>query len=360
MQIRCNALAKLPIKVKKWDEKKGTIDYKEHTLHTLLKVRPNPYMTPHDFKWATEFQRLHYGNAFWVMSTRRGNIQAIYLLDSRNVQIIIDNIGLLDEKNAVYYLYSDSKKGQLIYTNENIIHFKNFSLNGLEGTSIRKYLLSVIQNEQQANKVIKSKYDSGLQDPIIVQYMGDFSPEIQQKIRRKFQQLGGTKNAGKVVPIPTDFKVSQLETSLVNNQFFELQGLSTKQIANAFGVKGFQLNDMEKSTYHNIEQQNKAFYSDTLQNVITEYEEEINYKMFSRAEQISGCYAKFNVDSILRSDLDSRTRSYQAGINNGYMTIAEVRAKEDLPFKEGTDQLIIGNGASIPLEQLGKQYIKTT
>ena len=30
--------------------------------------------------------------------------------------------------------------------------------------------------------------------------------------------------------------------------------------------------------------------------------------------------------------------------------------KEKLPYKEGTDKLIIGNGASIPLELLGKQY----
>ena len=53
-----------------------------------------------------------------------------------------------------------------------------------------------------------------------------------------------------------------------------------------------------------------------------------------------------------------RTASYIAGINNGYMTPAEVREKEDLPYIDGTDKLIIGNGASIPLDDLGKQYMK--
>ncbi len=171
--------------------------------------------------------------------------------------------------------------------------------------------------------------------------------------------MGGAKNAGKVVPIPTEFKVEQLETKLVNSQFFQLQGLTTRHIANAFGVKGFQLNDMEKSTYNNIEQQNKAFYSDTLQNSLTTYEQEMNYKLLTTDEQEKkGYYWQFNVDSILRSDLTSRTTSYQAGINTGYMSIAEVRAKENLPYIEGTDQLIIGNGASIPLKDLGKQYMK--
>lgn len=40
------------------------------------------------------------------------------------------------------------------------------------------------------------------------------------------------------------------------------------------------------------------------------------------------------------------------------MTPAEVREKEDLPYIDGTDKLIIGNGASIPLDDLGKQCMK--
>ncbi len=161
-----------------------------------------------------------------------------------------------------------------------------------------------------------------------------------------------------MIPIPTDFKIEQLETKLVNNQFFELQGLTTRQIANAFGVKGFQLNDMEQSTYHNIEQQNRAFYSDTLQNVVISYEQELNYKALTEQQRAQGYYFKFNVDSILRSDTLARYQAHQIGISSGFLKISEARAKENLPFEDGTDKLIIGNGASIPLEELGNQYGK--
>lgn len=358
MQIRCNAIAKLPIKLMQ-ETNVGSIKAVGHPLYYLLKKRPNPFTNAHDFLWATEFQRLEYGNAFWVMDTNnKGQIQALYLLDSTRVQIMVDNTGILDKKNSVYYLYNDNSKGQLLYTSDDIIHFKNFSMDGLKGTSIKKYLAEVVENEQYSNKILKDKYKNGLQDPIIVQYIGDLNEAKQKKIQKKFADMGGAKNAGKVVPIPTDFKVEQLETKLVNSQFFQLQGLTTRHIANAFGVKSFQLNDMEKSTYNNIEQQNKAFYCDTLQNVLTTYEQEMDYKLFPEHEKVSGYYTQFNVDSILRSDLASRTTAYSTGITNGYMTIAEVREKEDLPFIEGTDMLIIGNGASIPLKDLGKQYTK--
>ncbi|MBN7575418.1 phage portal protein [Clostridium sp. 2-1] len=359
MQIRCNAIAKLPIKLMQETEK-GANKAVDHNLYKILKKRPNPFTNAHDFLWATEFQRLEHGNSFWVMGNDiKGNITALYLLDSTRVQIIVDNTGILDKKNAVYYLYSDSKKGELLYTSDNIVHFKNFSMDGLKGTSIKKYISDVIANEQYSNKILKDRYKNGLMDPIIVQYIGDLNDAKQQKIKKKFADMGGAKNAGKVVPIPTDFKVEQLETKLVNSQFFQLQGLTTRHIANAFGVKGFQLNDMEKSTYNNIEQQNKAFYSDTLQNTLTTYEQEMDYKLLTEDEQDKeGYYWQFNVDSILRSDLASRTASYVAGINNSYMTIAEVRKKENLSYIEGTDQLIVGNGASIFLKDLGKQYDK--
>lgn len=357
MLIRCNAIAKLPIKIKQ-DTKEGKIDKTEHPLYHLLKNRPNLFMTPHDLKWATEFYRLHYGNAFWAMGMKKGKINAIYLLDSTAMEIIIDDAGILNKQNMVYYLYSDPKKGQIIYTSDEIVHFKNFPTNGIEGISISKYITDLIQSEKYSTKMLKEKYKSGMMQPIVVEYTGEFDNKKIDLIRKKFQRLGGITNAGKVLPIPAEFKAKELNTSLVNNQFFELQGLNAKQIANTFGVKSFQLNDTGKSTYNNIEQQNKAFYCDTLQNVITEYEEEINYKMFLTEEREKGYYAKFNVDSILRSDLETRAKSYESGINTGYMTIAEVREKEDLPFKEGTDKLIIGNGASIPLEDLGKQYKK--
>lgn len=356
MLIRCNSIAKLPLNLLFKDDKGGTKQATDHSIYNLLKYRPNPFMSTHDFLWATEFQRLEYGNSYWVASSdNTGNITALYLLDSRNVSILVDDIGIMDNINDIYYVYNDLRKGQLIYNANNIIHFKNFAVDGIQGRGIKYYLSDLISNEQYATNVIKNRYETGLQDPLIVEYAGDLSEAKKVSVQNKFMSLGGIKNAGKVVPVPTDFKVSQLETKLVNNQFFELQGITATHIANAFGIKPFQLSNIDKST--DVENQNKAFYSDTLQDVLTLYEQETTYKLLSNKERLN-YFFKFDIDVLLRSNLSSRTASYTAGITNGYMTIAEVREKEDLPFISGTDKLIIGNGASIPLSDLGKQYEK--
>ena len=356
MLIRCNAIAKLPIKVKIKDQNGGSRDMTEHSLYNILHRRPNPFVSPHDFKWATEFQRLHFGNAYWVKDFRGGRFRGLYLLDSTRVDIIVDNAGILGNKNGIYYRYSPEKGKTVYYKESQIVHLKNFATDGIVGHSIRHHLSRLIDNEQYGQNVVAEKNKSGLQDPLIVTYTGDFDQAKIKKIQKRFASMGGPKNAGKVIPIPVDFKVQQLETKLVNSQFFELSTLTTRQIANAFGVKSFQLNDLEKSTYNNITQQNAAFYSDTLLNVITAYEEEMSYKLLFDEEAAQGIYVQINPDVMLRSDLQTRYQAYQTAINSGFMEIAEVRAKEDMPFKPGTDKLIIGNGASIPLDQLGNQY----
>ena len=355
MQIRCNAIAKIPIKVMKFKDG-SSVTANNHPLYKLLKCRPNPYMTPHDFLWATEFQRIEYGNAYWVKTTSKGKLTGLYLLNSPNVKVVYDDACILSGSASVYYIYNDSRKGEILYKSDNIVHFKNFPKNGIVGQPIKKYISEVIDSEKYGRNVIKQKSKDGLQDPIIVQYTGDLDKDRSSAIKKKFKNLGGSSNAGKVVPIPTDFTVTQLETKLVNSQFFELQGLNTKQIANAFGVKSFQLNDLEKSTYNNVQQQTEAFYTDTMQNVYTSYEQEIDYKLFYETEIKNGYYTKFNVDALLRSDIEKRYNAYAQGISAGFLKISEAREKEDLKFEEGTDKLIIGNGASIPLSDLGKQY----
>lgn len=354
MQIRCNALAKIPFKIYRSDGE-GAEQINDHPLRELIRFRPNPFMTAHDFLWATEFQRLEYGNAFWIYDFSGGKIRAIYPLYSPKVQIIIDDESLFGSRNAVYYLYT-GKNGDIFYSSDQILHFKSFSTNGIVGKPIKRYLYDVIMQEKYAQGVIRERYKKGLQDPIIVTYVGDLNDEKKSKIQKKFESIGGVQNAGKVIPLPSDYDIKTLQTNLVSNQFFELNGLTTRHIANAFGVKSFQLNDMEKSTYSNITEQNKAFYSDTMQNVFTAYEQEMTYKLLTDEDRTCGLFIEANADVMLRTDILSRMQAYVTGINGGVLQIAEARRRENLKFIPGTDKLIIGNGAAIPFEDLGKQY----
>ena len=353
MRIRCDAIAKLPLKVMRHLEQGGTELVPDNEVYRLLKLRPNKFMGIYDFLFATEFQKLEYGDAFWLPAyDARGRLTELFLLDSMKMRIVVDEYGRLYGNPNVYYVYDNTA----VYAENAILHFKNFSLDGIHGTPIKRYIETIISNEQMSGSILYGKYENGMQDPIIVEYIGDLDEARQTKIKKKFESLGGVKNAGKVVPIPSQFKVSQLTTKMVDNQFFELQGLTSKHISNAFGVKGFQLNDLEKSSYSSISEQNRLFYSDTLQGVLTAYEQEIDFKLLTGGDRDRELYSKFNLDAMLRADPEARYNAYATGIKNSFITPAEVRQKEDLTFVEGTDRLLAYNGASIWLDQVGVQY----
>ena len=131
---------------------------------------------------------------------------------------------------------------------------------------------------------------------------------------------------------------------------------SALQIASAFGIKPYQIGDYEKSSYSSAEAQQFSFYIDTMLYIIKQYEEEISYKLLTEEEEKEGMYFKFNVAVILRADQSTQIETLSKGVSNFIYTPNEARAFLDLEAKEGGDRLL-GNGASIPVEYTGAQYI---
>jgi hypothetical protein len=62
---------------------------------------------------------------------------------------------------------------------------------------------------------------------------------------------------------------------------------------------------------------------------------------------------------MLRADQKTQIETLSNAVSNFLMTPNEAREKLDLPAKEGGDQLL-GNGASIPVQYTGAQYMDLT
>lgn len=67
---------------------------------------------------------------------------------------------------------------------------------------------------------------------------------------------------------------------------------------------------------------------------------------------------KFNLDSLLRGDYQSRMAGYAQGIQNGFLSPNDVRALEDMdliPEEKGGNRYMI-NGSMTPLDKAGAAY----
>ena len=167
----------------------------------------------------------------------------------------------------------------------------------------------------------------------------------------------GLKNAHRIAMLPIGYQFQPIGQRLVDAQFLENTQLTIRQIASVFGIKMHQLNDLEKATHTNIAEQQREFYIDTLQSILTMYEQELIYKLFLNTEIRKGYYLKFNVDSILRADIKTRYESYRIGIQGGFITPNEVRELEEKEPKDGGDELLV-NGNMMPVKMAGEQYKK--
>lgn len=361
MKVLSEALGKLPLKLLRYNERNGVETSRNHALYYVLHDRPNPYMTASTFWSTVEYNRNHYGNAYvWIQGA--GNNMKLWILPSNEVEVWYDNAKILADQPDLYYLYSTGGK-KYRFGSEEILHFKSSnSLDGVIGVSVQDQLKMTIGSNYKAQKMLDKMYDNGFTGKAVLQYTGNLNEANQKTFTKGIQKYmkGELKSEGieNIVPLPFGATLQPINLKLSDNQFFEVKQYTALQIASAFGIKPYQIGDYTKSSYASAEAQQLSFYVDTLLYIIKQYEEELTYKLLSEQEIADGYHFKFNVAVILRADLQTQINTLSTAVSNFIYTPNEARAKLDLEAKEGGDQLL-GNGASIPVQLAGSQYIKT-
>ena len=365
LKMLTETLAKMPWKYYQKTAKGATVqEPQQGTMQYLLCKRPNEFMTPTVFWNAVEMNRNHYGNAYVWRQMRftpakyGGEYKpvALWLMPSDNVQIIIDDAGIFEGKGRIWYWYTDRYSGKnYVFNSDEVMHFKtSHCLDGIYGLPVQQILREQVDGNLAAQGYQNRLYERGMTAKAVLEYTGDLNNEARSKLRAAFEEFGnGTKNTGRIMPVPLGFKLTPLDIKLTDAQFFELRKYSALQIAAAFGVKPNQINDYEKSSYANSEMQQISFLVDTELFIIKGYEEEVNYKCVSPEEEQNGFYYKLNERAILRVDSKTQTEILATEVDKAIRSPNEARRKEDLPDKDGGDDLLI-NGAYVPLQLLIK------
>lgn len=363
IKLLSEGLSKLPAEIYQ-DQGNGIEKATGHYLYLLLHLRPNPYMSAMAFWQSLETQRNLYGNSYAciehaTVGRNAGHVKALWPLSSARMQIWVDNEGLVSSKDSIWYIYYDQAGIEHKLQSDEVLHFRGMSLDGIYGVAPIHKLGTIIDNGIKAQTFLNNSLTGGMQAAGLIQYVGDLDENAKKEFRDRFEKMAsGLENANRVALMPVGYQFQPLQLKLTDSQFVENIQLIYRQIAAAFGVKAHQLNDLIKTSYASASEANSEFYTDTLLPILTIYEQECTYKLFTTAEVSRGLYIRFNVDTILRADKDTRYKTYQTGINSGFLRPNEARKAEGLPEVEGGDGLFL-NGSIVPIEQAGVAYIKS-
>ena len=104
----------------------------------------------------------------------------------------------------------------------------------------------------------------------------------------------------------------------------ETQVQSLTDAANILGLPSYYLGAPNASrTYSNVEQENLQLVRWSIQPIAERIEQSLSDLL------VRGQVARFDYDTLLRTDTKSRFEAYQIGIANGFLTPDEVRDMEN-------------------------------
>jgi len=333
VKILSESLSGLPLKL--YDDANGgrkLVAGNDRALKLLRK--PNPYMTMLNLLKFIVVNMALRGNAYVLIErNRNGEPVGLVPLGFDTVKPNTDDelIYIVTPKNAPAFHVSP----------ENMLHFKLFSLDGINGLSPIEYqaeTMGLAKAGQQWSSRFMRK--GGFTGGYVI-YEQFLTKQQQAQVMEKFPDVrqGDVDDIGKMAILQGNPKIVPAGLSQKDAQFIESQQFQEEALAGIYGVPLWLANRAGKTSImgSNLEQQLTGFITFGLKPYIDTVEDELNDKIY----RASSRFVEFTVEGLLRADSAGRASYYQAALGgsggSGWMTINEVREKENQPPMSGDE-----------------------
>lgn len=351
-------IAAMPLNVYEYAESGTKRKAFEHPLNTLLHDAPNAEMSSFNFRESLMCHLLVWGNAYaQVIRNYRGEVVSLYPLQPDRVRP--DR----DEDGNLFYRYNQNsgdhktdKDNYVILKGKDILHIPGMGFDGIVGYSPIAYAKNTMGTGLACDEYGNKFYANGATLSGVLEHPGVLKEP--KKLRDSWQAAyGGSANSHKTAVLEEGMKYHAISVTPNDAQFLETKKFTRSEIAGLFGVPPHMIGDLERATFSNIEHQSIEFAKYTLYPWVTRIEQAMSRILLSDEERKK--YAiKFNLDSLLRGDYQSRMAGYAQGIQNGFLSPNDVRALEDMdliPEEKGGNRYMI-NGSMTPLDKAGAAY----
>ena len=351
VRILAESVAGLPLHVYERTANGSKSTKPSHPLYRLLHDEPNREMTSFVFRETLMSHLLLWGNAYaQIIRDGRGFPIALYpLLPDR---MAVDR----RESGELVHTYQ-SDKGQVKLRRENVLHIPGLGFDGLIGYSPIAMAKNAVGLALATEDYGATFFANGANPGGVLEHPGVIKPEQADRLRESWQSQFGGANAHKVAVLEEGLKFHQMSIPPEQAQFLETRKFQTNEIARIFRVPPHMVGDLEKSSFSNIEQQSLEFVKYTLDPWVVRWEQSLQQALLLPSEKAT-IFIKFNLDGLLRGDYQSRMQGYSTGIQNGFMSVNDVRGLEDmnlLTAEEGGDLHFV-NGNMVKLADVGAAY----
>lgn len=339
-RLRAETVASLPLV---FYEDDGVTPTTRGPLPELFAGKVNRYQTKVEFFETFMLNRIMHGNAYALKQRVGGRLVGLLPLMSAQVET-----KLLEDGSVVHAYHHD--RGVTVYSSESIWHSKTFG-NGIVGMSPLGYARNSIGVALAAENRVGRIYRNGGKPTGVLTIDRTLKKEQREQIRQEFRdlQMG---NEDTLMVLEADLKFQEISMSPSDIQLLESRRFQIEDLARFLGVPSVLINDTSATTVwgSGIAQIIMGWYKLNLRPDLESLEASMEAHLREPGDRTR---VEFNMDELLRPDLDTRMTAKQKAINAGIMTPNEARADEGFGPLPGGDSLLI-NGNMIPVSEAGR------
>ncbi|MDR5761948.1 phage portal protein [Caballeronia sp. LZ035] len=322
-----------------------------HQLYSILHSQPNAENTATEFWEVIVASMLLWGNGYARKLRSASVLIGLELMLPQRTQVKRLKDGSLQ------YTYQDIDGTTSTLSEDDVLHFRGFSLDGMLGLSAIAYACEVLGNATAANKTSSSVFRNGLRPSGVLSTDQVLAKDKREEIRTSLTtQFGGAMQSGKTMVLEAGMKYQAITMNPGDVQLLETKAFNVEEICRWFRVPPFMVGHSEKSTSWGtgIEQQMIGFLTFSLRPWLTRIEQTVRKGCLTLAER-DKYYAEFSVEGLLRADSAGRAAFYSQMTQNGLMSRDECRVKENLPPMGGNAAVLTVQSALLPIDKLGEQ-----
>ena len=313
-------------------------------LWYLLNEQCSPQYTSASFWEGVSMAQLLRGDAYaLIRKAVNGSVREILPLPWGSVQPI-RNPG----EGVRYYVNLPSHGISTWFDPSDILHFPGL---GFDDATMRS--MSVIQYGARnaiGNSIAMDEYsgkffEGGAHPSIILGTDKIMKPDQIAALQAAFiAKYSGLANMHKTPLVLTEgMTAKEISLSADDAQLLEARKFQVLDVARAFGVPGFLINESTGSTSWGtgIESIGRSFVQYTLSPWLKKIEQELNRKLFPRD---TGRFVEFHRDTLYEGDLAGQGAYFRLalggpGAGDAYLTLNEVRKIKRMAPVEGGDEL---------------------
>jgi HK97 family phage portal protein len=164
----------------------------------------------------------------------------------------------------------------------------------------------------------------------IIEYPHDLTYEQSQSLAAAFDSKHkGLRRAHKTGVLSGGATYKPTNVPNDQAQFLDSRRMAVEDVARAFNVPPHLLGLSGTNSYASVEQNNLAWVTHGLRPIIAKIEGALS-PLLALSPNGQNAFLRFNIDGLLRADINSRMTAYSTGLQSGFLTINDVRRLEDL------------------------------